>query len=195
MKQIMCMDAFGCKIQERNREDILKEYSYDGNSNLLSCTLKAYEVEKSMVNKRGNKVYNEHSYGYSLDGNRVSETETGGETKTYEYDGLGRLTREQAGEEETAYTYDAYGNRIKMTVTGEESFTTDYVYDANNRPLKERKTTGNAEEITDYEYDPNGNRISRRKSMIKPSEGVSESVSAETIGEGFALYSLTDLTD
>lgn len=235
-------DAFGRKIGERNGEDILKEYSYDGNSNLLSYTLKEYEAEKStstysynnlnrltemnadgiistygydangnltskttgaietvytynganlpvsMVNRSGDKVYNEYSYGYSLDGNRISERETGGESKEYTYDGLGRLTVEKAGEEETAYTYDAYGNRIKMTVTGEESFTTDYVYDMNNRLLKERKRTGGAEEITDYEYDPNGNRISWRKSMIKPKDGVSESVSAETDGTGFAVY-------
>ena len=57
----------------------------------------------------------------------------GNETRTYEYDGLGCLTREvstgTSDAYDISYTYDARSNRATKT---EGTYTTAYVYDAEN---------------------------------------------------------------
>ena len=67
----------------------------------------------SVLNKKGNTTLSSHSYIYYLDGNIASENENG-TSKTYEYDGLGRLTKETKNDT-IEYTYDANGNRATMT--------------------------------------------------------------------------------
>ena len=78
-------------------------YTYDLGGNRISMTnangtSTVYTYNKanlvtSVVNKRGTETLSSHTYTYYLDGNIRTET-VDGETKSYEYDDLGRLTRE-----------------------------------------------------------------------------------------------------
>ena len=144
-----------------NTETLVATYAYDANGNRIGLTYAngttttyAYNqanLVTSVVNKKGNTTLSSHTYTYYLDGNIASENENG-TTKTYEYDGLGRLTKETKNGTITSYTYDLNGNRATMTQNG---VTTAYEYDANNRLLKE--TVAGA--VTSYDYDNNGNLI------------------------------------
>jgi RHS repeat-associated protein len=86
----------------------------------------------------------------------------------FEYDALGRLTRENrgataAGRADTRYEYDAVGNRTRKTVTtaaGTEI--TTYTYDVADRLTSEVTTppAGGSRSIT-YTWDANGNLASK----------------------------------
>ena len=102
---------------------ILSTYEYDANGNLTEkaagpiVTEYSYNqanLPVSVTNRNEEMVYNGYMYTYTLDGNRTAENETNGISKSYQYDGLGRLTREtQTGEgkqETYGYSYDAFGN-------------------------------------------------------------------------------------
>ena len=110
----------------------------------------------SVQNLSGNTLLSSHAYTYYLDGNIRTET-ADGETKSYEYDDLGRLTREVKDgvlrAYDISYTYDARGNRATKT---QGLTTTTYSYDANNRLLAQ--STGLS--TTVYTYDANGNTLS-----------------------------------
>ena len=144
-----------------NTETLVATYAYDANGNRIGLTYAngttttyAYNqanLVTSVVNKKGNTTLSSHNYTYYLDGNIASENENG-ITKTYEYDGLGRLTKETRNGTITSYTYDANGNRATMTQNG---VTTTYEYDENNR-LESEKVAG---AVTSYDYDANGNLI------------------------------------
>ena len=144
-------DAAGNLIKENRKNSVETVYQYN-ESNLL----------KQMSNKKGSTVLSSYAYDYYLDGNQSKVTDNTGRIQTCQYDGAGRLKQETdtAGSNK-AYTYDSYGNRARMSVTGAETYTTDYLYDANNRIVKETKATGTEREITDYNYDPNGNLLNK----------------------------------
>ena len=73
---------------------------------------------------------------------------------------MNRLTCEsESGGVTLSYTYDGAGNRSSLTATGTEAYTTACVYDLNNRLLSETKTAGGVTEAKSYSYDANGNQL------------------------------------
>ena len=160
----------------------------------VNGTATAYAYNKanlvtSVVNTSGETVLSSHTYSYYLDGNIKTEV-MGNETRTYEYDGLGRLTREvstgTSDAYDISYTYDARSNRATKT---EGTYTTAYVYDANNRLTSETVTSSALPGgvVTLYSYDGNGNTTMATKSgTIAYSYtyslfGTQESYTADTI--------------
>ena len=158
--------AYGPLTLTASTETLIASYVYDANGNRISMTnangtSTVYTYNKanlvtSVQNLSGDTVLSSHTYTYYLDGNIQSETENG-ETKSYEYDDLGRLTREvKEGilrAYDISYTYDARGNRATKT---QGLATTTYSYDANNRLLAESAPGS----TTVYTYDANGNTLS-----------------------------------
>lgn len=69
------------------------------------------------------------------------------------------------------YEYDSAGNRTSLTSTGSENYTTEYVYDDNNRLLTETKSAGANGNVTSYTYDANGNTLT--KSIVDGENGIS----------------------
>ena len=139
------------------------EYTYD-NINRLT----------ELINKMGANILSEFSYAYDKNSNIIAIT-SAGQTTTYQYDPLNRLTGiKRPSREETNYQYDSRGNRSKGSVTtidtanfkaGEftynswdelDSFTgsgsTTYSYDPEG--LRIKKDTGTA--VTRYFCDNNG---------------------------------------
>ena len=75
--------------------------------------------------------------------------------RDYEYDWLGRLTKETVNNVDTTYTYDEVGNRTSMT---EGSDTYNYTYNDYDQLTEIKK---NDATDTTYVYDLSGNQISR----------------------------------
>ena len=158
-------------------------YTYDEEGNLLTLTNK----------KSDGTVLDSFTYTYSDDTlgvkNQVSKTETVGGvlkgTTSYEYDGLGRLTKTVTPDGvQNVYTYDGAGNRLTKTSTaGEESAVTEYTYDEQNRLLNTSAyVTGGTDEVnTYYGYDNNGNQISRWTQTEKTS-GTEDAVTLSELG-------------
>ena len=93
-----------------------------------------------------------YTYTYYLDGNVASETKENGESTTYVYDDLGRLTSETLRNgtsllQKYAYTYDDFGNRTKLTATGADAYTTTYTYNLANHLTSEAKTQRHRQEL------------------------------------------------
>ena len=89
-------------------------------------------------------------------GNIAETIDKNGITNTTEIDGLGRIKRQSAGDEERLYAYDMLGNILTLT-TKENAVITDqisYTYDDMARLLTE--TTGSI--TKNYTYDSNSNR-------------------------------------
>ena len=158
-------------------------YTYDEEGNLLTLTNK----------KSDGTVLDSFTYTYSDDTlgvkNQISKTETVGGvlkgTTSYEYDGLGRLTKTVTPDGvQNVYTYDGAGNRLTKTSTaGEESAVTEYTYDEQNRLLNTSAyVTGGTDEVnTYYGYDNNGNQISRWTQTEKTS-GTEDAVTLSELG-------------
>ena len=87
------------------------------------------------------------------------------------------------------YTFDDFNNRSSLTAAGEDVYTTTYSYDANNRLLKDVKSTAEGTESTLYFYDPNGNQIGRSMESQSASTGIEEF----SLTDKIALYELNYL--
>ena len=163
----------------------LASYDYDVNGNRASLSYKngvtttytynAANWVTGVINKRGNTALSSYSYTYYPSGNQASKRDHNtGVTTTYNYDGLGRLTREsESGGLTLSYTYDSAGNRTRMTASGTESYTINYSYDANNRLTSSVYADGT--HASTYSYDKNGNLLTAQE--WKPQEGIASTAS------------------
>jgi RHS repeat-associated protein len=169
-------------FDERNRLDtviqnglVLADYDYDANSRLITTTfgngtqeIRQYDMLNRLTyleNHKGNTILS--SYAHTLDkvGNRTQVVEHDGRTVDYSYDNLYRLTQEQItdsvnGDRASEFVYDKVGNRlIQSENIGGSITTTGYVYDANDRLLRE--VIGGQTAVS-YSYDANGNTLSKQ---------------------------------
>ncbi len=78
------------------------------------------------------------TYAYDKSSNPTSITDKAGQTSTFKYDELNRLTQEAHPEQTLSYAYDAAGNRTSMT---QGTATTSYTYNAAERMTKAGTTT------------------------------------------------------
>ena len=195
-------DAAGRLSQITGNGTIVASYTYDGNSRLLTTAYPSAGITSaytygtagqliSLVNRKGTGILSQYGYTYYLDGNPAGKTDASG-TTSYTYDGLGRLTQESNPAGTTLqYTYDAAGNRLTLTESGSQTANTAYMYDANNRLIKEMKTTGETVTVTGYAYDPNGNQISRIQTRYEEEDGSAEAdVAISVLGEEETPYNL-----
>jgi YD repeat-containing protein len=100
------------------------------------------------------------------------EEEPSGRVVDYVYDATNRLISEsitEPGKEDRilTYSYDKVGNRLTKTENGPSTplgtgFTTTYVYDANNRLIKEACPERSRRDDVTYSYDENGNLIEKQ---------------------------------
>ena len=122
---------------------VVTTYGYD-RTNLI--------VSIYTVNAAGD-VLQDYSYTRDLNGN-ITVADEGNRTVYYEYDALGRLTKETvedaSGTHVTEYSYDANSNRISKTVDG---VATLYTYNELNQLVQAGDTT--------YTYDNAGNLVSQ----------------------------------
>ncbi|WP_294242138.1 RHS repeat-associated core domain-containing protein [Pseudobutyrivibrio sp.] len=127
---------------------VVTTYGYD-NTNLI--------ISIYTVNAAGD-VLQDYSYTRDLNGN-ITEADEGARTVYYEYDALGRLTKETvedvSGTHVTEYSYDANSNRISKTVDG---VVTTYTYNELNQLVQAGDTT--------YTYDNAGNLVSQSVSGV-----------------------------
>ena len=177
--------------------DTILTYSYDNNSNMTGKTIgsNVTTISYNKANLPVNMVnvgFSNTEYGYSLDGNRISETDTlRNINKNYQYDAKGRLVFEQQTGAENltkTYEYDAFGNRTSLNEFGKG--VTSYTYDANNRLLNEINTDSSGELIsrTNYYYDNNGNQT--KKQNLTFSESGEAGISIGTIANStVSVYS------
>ena len=126
-----------------------------------------------LTNSQNGTTLSSFDYTYYPSGNQASKTDHNGVVTTYEYDGLGRLTREsEQGGLTVNYAFDAAGNRASMAVTGTENYTVNYNYDANNR-LISSQYTGSTSQSSYYTYDAAGNLLTAAE--WRPQAGVASS--------------------
>ena len=126
------------------------EYAYD-NMNRLT----------SLVNKHSSVTLSQFDYEYDGNSNIIS-VNAEGDTTSYQYDALNRLTGiDRLGGETITYQYDSRGNRIEMTGNdaGRDNYTPgDFTYN----PWDEMSSFTPAEgEATAYQYDPEGLRTQK----------------------------------
>jgi len=96
------------------------------------------------------------SFGYEPNGNRKSQENPLGQTTTYGYDAMSRLTDidySDAGTPDVGYGYDANGNRLEMD---DGTGTTVYDYDELDRLLS---VVSPGPVAVGYRYDLDGNRV------------------------------------
>lgn len=154
-------DANGNRTKITTPLNIIQQYTYNGNGEMLSYkdgngNTTAYEYNAvgyltKITDAEGGVVL----YGYDAKGNRTGETDARGFTTTYTYDSLDRLTKKTdplGGI--TAYAYDEAGNL--KTLTNALGRPTAYEYDGLNRRIKETTPLGI---VTQMIYDERGNAI------------------------------------
>ena len=186
-------------------EDIITEFGYDANGNLLETidvlrsapngvgrrTRTEYDslnrVSRTIVNYKDG-VYSAANpdedlitaYTYDEVGNQQTITDPLDRVTTYSYDDLNRaesITNPANGT--TRYSYDPAGNRRSVTDAANE--TTEFEYDALNRLILTRDPLGNE---TEHRYDAAGNRTA-----LIDAEGI------ETRYRYDSLYRLSRLTE
>jgi YD repeat-containing protein len=95
---------------------------------------------------------------YDGNGNRTSLLDPLGQTTTFSYDALNRLTGiaySDPGTPDVTYGYDAHGNRTSMQ---DGTGTTSYVYDELDRLLSVTSPATPSDKTVGYRYDLDGNR-------------------------------------
>ena len=105
-------------------------------------------MEKAYKDGEGNAVNEGVVYGYDVLGRRVSMMDRSGDS-SYEYDGLGRITKVTTGSGEvTTYAYDGCDQLESITYPDGKSVR--YEYDKNDNLTKVTDRTG---AVTTYVYD------------------------------------------
>jgi YD repeat-containing protein len=167
-------------------------YEYDRRNRL---TTEVLDAGTDGTNGVANYVNQRTVYQYDAVGNLESKqefAENSGSfallrTTSYQYDKLGRLTRETLNsdgndavttslEQVTKTTYDAAGNVQTRTENAEvasaaAALTTTYVYDAVNRIIRETTAGSSQTRVTRFQYDAAGNLLS----VVDPSGRISRS--------------------
>jgi len=124
------------------------------NGTIAEFTYNALNRLINMVNKKSNgTIISSYSYSFDLVGNIISVEENNGTKVEYTYNKRYQLIKEQIsqpgkGTMTITYNYDKFGNRISKNSSQKS---TSYVYDANDRMIKDGSKT-----IT---YDKNGNML------------------------------------
>ena len=174
-------------------------YNYDLNKNMTSevinnalthsVTYNKHNSVKTAENKFGNAVHSSYSYEVLKNGNvsSVSETLAGASRqRAFEYDGIGRLTKETDGTNEISYTYDASGNRLTFDKTALSQ--RSYGYLPGN--ISWYSTSNNA--FAEYTHDNNGNILSKTGNRVTDYtmtyDGFNRLVSAAVEGGTSASY-------
>lgn len=157
-------DKYGRIETVTDGEGNVTSYTYDNVGNLETVTypngvVTTYGYDSTnliisiyTVNSDGD-VLQDYNYTRDLNGNIV-EADEGVRTVYYEYDALGRLTKEtvedSSGTHVTEYTYDANSNRLSKTVDG---VVTTYTYNEINQLVQAGSVT--------YTYDASGNLVAQ----------------------------------
>jgi YD repeat-containing protein len=155
----------------------------------LGRLAKVEELSESATISSTTPIYSTTLYGYDVLGNLRSVrqggavqgdgTMTGGQTRSFEYDSLSRLTSAMNPESGTiSYQYDGNGN--VLTKRDARGITTTYGYDALNR-VQTRSYIGDTPAVT-YTYDAAG--VTNSKGRLT---SLSSSVSTTSYGEYDAL--------
>ncbi len=138
-KETFTYDIGGRQTSYTSNGGNVIRYDYDRLNDLVE---KSYEDTRDPENKEG------VLYAYDVMGQRVSMMDRSGES-TYEYDGLGRITKVTSGSGEvTSYEYGVNDLLSKLTYADGKSV--QYEYDKNDNLTKVTDRTG-AE--TTYVYD------------------------------------------
>ena len=193
------LNRLECVLEEGKA---VASYRYDANGNRVQSAAgpvtARYEYNDGglvtgVTNRSASGVLlSGYMYEYGLDGNQARKAEYTGKATAYEYDGLGRLSREtESGTDSPvtrAYSYDWLGNRGGTRVSGAENYGISYEYDLNNRLLGSVKEADNgAVSTTAYEYDPDGNQLRKETEAIGPPSGSDPSIGFEEDASGIGL--------
>ena len=144
-------------------------YTYDGLNRL------------SKVTNPGNVV---ETYGYDLNGNRISKVTSGSQTdsETYTYDLNNRLIGMTNSEGSTSYVYDGNGNLLTQRGAGGD---TDETYDLKNRMVSYSGGGSSAS----YEYSPDGMRSAKTVDGVTTRQlWVGGNIAAELTGGDAVTY-------
>ena len=155
-----------------------EEYSYDERNRLLSFKDKSGVVTEYEYGKRSLKISNDigtYTYDYDILGRVVLETDMLGNTRKYEYNELGKVSKVKTEEKETVYIYqkggllhkkiypdkryevfshDKIGNLIKR-----ENEKGDYILFSYDRLNRITKVKNSFLQEQSFEYDAMGNII------------------------------------
>ena len=151
-------------------------YDYRGNLTLQQVKTADKTISTSYKNDfLGNRISKTDSMGnttsstYDLAGRKVADTDAKGDVTTYEYDSVGRNIKiispfDESRTSETKLYYDSNSNITSTSVkNGDNSYSTkDTAYDNMNRPVfvKTYPTAGKTE-CVQYFYDIMGNVVSK----------------------------------
>ena len=138
-KEQMTYDAGGRQTSYTSNGGNRIDYDYDVLNDLVE---KSYEDERDPEGKEG------VVYGYDVMGQRVSMMDRSGES-SYEYDGLGRITKVTTGSGETT-TYEYGINDMLSRLTYPDGKSVSYEYDLNDNLTQVTDRTGG---VTTYVYD------------------------------------------
>lgn len=138
-------------------------------------------LNQMVNNSKDGVLLSEYNANYQKNAQKAKETEnvrgTDGMMKkstfNYDYDRLGRLTKEsQTGSDEICYTYDAHNNRKEM-VTKDQIVS--YKYNKNDELVRTDTLNKKTEhdQVTLYKQDRNGNQLAvvNRKKIEKTKQG------------------------
>lgn len=146
-------------VDKRGTDDAKQEFTYDDLGRLE--TVKYYGIDDETVLEEYALTYNTDSTLGAMNqiATETTTTRYGGTpvtaSKSYEYDGLGRLESETVNSAETSYTYDLAGNRLTMT-----QGTNEYEYTYNDYDQLTEIKINNLIQTT-YGYDLSGNQITK----------------------------------
>ena len=161
-------DRFGNVLTEKNAANATESYTYDLNGAMLTKTdrkgvqtLYSYDNRGKVLSKTigSGAAQLVHSYTYGLNGALLSESQ-GGNTITYKYDELGRLTEEYTAPFYKKYTYNIADLRTSFSLDFPEledcpRIYENYYYDAAGRLTRVADYMSYLD--VSYTYDTNNN--------------------------------------
>lgn len=140
-------DANGNMIQRRLRDGQIIVYSYDNLDRIILKNLPGTEPDVT--------------YSYDLLSRMAAASQTGN-VLGFNWDALGRNTRQSGPHGNVDYTYDVAGRRLTLVYPGTTALTVNYDYDnaGNLLNIRENGATSGIGVLATYTYDDLGRRSS-----------------------------------
>jgi RHS repeat-associated protein len=160
-------DAGRITIQELADSRLIR-FGYDVNGNIISVNPPANNMHEFMLNNVDGVVEylpptvaegETHTlYGYNLDRKLIATFRPDGDSVTYAYDGLGRVTQIASVGDTISYDYDPYSNQL-LSVNTSEDETISYSYDGSL--VTKMTASGNVNDSIEYTYNNNFDIVAR----------------------------------
>ena len=165
-KKTIIKNTLGKIIKVIQNDGTAIEYSYDALNNLTQTKIGS-RVTRVKYDNLGRKIElttpenGTVKYAYNAFGELIKQTDNKGNTTTFKYDKLSRVTQKTTGKKVLNYSYDKNSKGKLSKIDSSENWGKEYKYNKLGQLINKTTTIDDQELAQDYKYDEAGRLVEK----------------------------------